>query len=36
MPIYYSEANKTFYLESKGLSYVFRITENGYLMSLEI
>ena len=34
MPIYYSEADKTFYLESKGLSYVFRIIENGYLNTL--
>ena len=34
MPIYFSEINKTFYLESKGVSYVFRITANGYLNTL--
>ena len=34
MAIYFDERSKTFYLESRDLSYVFRINEHGFLQHL--
>lgn len=34
MAIYFDERRKTFYLESRDLSYVFRINEHGFLQHL--
>ena len=32
--IYFNEQYKTFYLESKGLTYAFKVTEAGFLEHL--
>ena len=34
MAIHYNEQIKTFYLESKGITYAFRINEMGFLQHL--
>ena len=34
MAIYFNEQSKTFYVESKNLSYVFKVNEHGFLQHL--